>query len=164
MLHPFIQAVCPVDCPDDAFYLKPLTVKRADGCWFSKQPLGHNILANVVKRMCSSPVIHGYKTKHSTSASRLYHKGIDEQLIMEWTGHHSLEGIQSYKRMSTEQVMVLSDILNRENSNKRMTIDDAFSSVHQLLQYIYYRLNYLYVYYILIAIKIDCPRLFSQTL
>ncbi len=78
---------------------------------------------------------------------------------MEWTGHHSLEGIQSYKRMSTEQVMVLSDILNHENSNKRMTIDDAFSSVHQLLQYIYYRLNYLHVYYILIAIKIDCPGL-----
>ena len=127
-LFKLYNSVCPVDRPNVAFYLKPLTVKRADGCWFSKQPLGHNILANMVKRMCSSAGIHGYKTNHSlraTSASRLYHKGVDEQLIMERTGHHSLEGIRSYKRTSTEQVMVLSDILNRENSDKRMTIDDT---------------------------------------
>ena len=38
--------------------------------------------------------------------------GIDEQLIMEKTGHHSLEGVRSYKRTNSEQQENLSDILS----------------------------------------------------
>ena len=36
----------------------------------------------------------------ATAATRLYNAGVDEQLIMETTGHRSLEGVRSYKRTS----------------------------------------------------------------
>ena len=65
--------------------------------------------------MCKLAGIHGHKTNHSlraTATSRLDQAGIDEQLVMEVTGHRSLEGVRSYKRTSDTQREVLSDILN----------------------------------------------------
>ena len=59
--------------------------------------------------------INGYKTNHSlraTAATRLYQAGVDEQLIMEKTGHRSLEGMRSYKRTNTVQQENISDILS----------------------------------------------------
>ena len=46
------------------------------------------------------------------TATRLYQAGVDEQLIMERTGHRSLDGVRSYKRTSQEQQVTLSDIMN----------------------------------------------------
>ena len=57
-------------------------------------------------KMCAKDQIQGYKTNHSlhaTAASRLYHKGIDEQLVMERTGHRNIEGVRSYKRTHEQQ-------------------------------------------------------------
>ena len=65
--------------------------------------------------MCEKANIPGYKTNHSlraTTATRLYVEGIDEQLVMERTGHRSIEGVRSYKRTSSEQQENISDILN----------------------------------------------------
>ncbi len=45
--------------------------------------------------------------------------GIDEQLVMERTGHRSLEGVRSYKRTSAEQQETVSDILS--NAKKHCT-------------------------------------------
>ena len=55
-----------------------------------------------------------YKTNHSlraTAATRLYLSVVDEHLVMERTGHCSIEGIQSYKTTSREQQENISDIL-----------------------------------------------------
>ncbi len=63
---------------------------------------------------------YGNTDNHSlraTAATRLYSSGIDEQLVMERTGHRSTEGIRSYKRTSTEQQVAVSDILN--NATKK---------------------------------------------
>ena len=38
---------------------------------------------------------------------------------MERTGHHSLDGVRSYKRKSNEQVMTMSDILNAPAKKRR---------------------------------------------
>ena len=46
------------------------------------------------------------------TATQLYPAGVDEQLIMERTGHHSINGIRSYKRTSAEQLESVSDILS----------------------------------------------------
>ena len=57
-----------------------------------------------------------YRTNHSlrlTSVTRLYQSGVDEQLVMERTGHRSLDRVRSYKRTSDSQREALSDILNR---------------------------------------------------
>ena len=105
--------LCPQDRPSDAFYLSPLA-KPKEHCWFSKTPLGHNTLKNIVKNMCQKAGIQGFKTNHSlraTAATRLYSSGIDEQLVMERTGHRSVEGVRSYKRTSSEQQKNVSDIL-----------------------------------------------------
>ena len=69
-----------------------------------------------MSRLCKSAGIPGYKTNHSlraTLTTRLYQSGVDEQLIMERTGHRSLEGVRSYKRTSDTQREALSDILNQ---------------------------------------------------
>ena len=79
---------------DDAFYLTPLQ-KYHDKIWFSRQPVGHNTLQKLIPTACSEAGIKGHRTNHSlraTAATALYKAGIDEQLIMEQTGHVSLSG------------------------------------------------------------------------
>ncbi len=57
------------------------------------------MLDQTVARLCSAASIKVYRTNHSlraTAATRLYSAGVDEQMIMETTGHRSLEGVRSY--------------------------------------------------------------------
>jgi len=73
-----------------------------------------------VKCLCQKAGIGGYKTNHSlrvTVATRLFQNGMDEQLIMERTGHRSTDGIQAYKRSCNEQQALVSRVLNREKRN-----------------------------------------------
>lgn len=100
--------------------LGPVTNKppcHQTNCWYSAKLLGHYTLSKTVSRLCTAAGIQGFKTNHSlraTTATRLYQYGVDEQLVMERTGHRSLEGVRSYKRTSDEQREALSDILNRK--------------------------------------------------
>ena len=117
-------------CPDtpaelNAFYLMPST-KPTKSCWYTLKPLGHNTLTKTISRLCQAAGISGFKTNHSlraTAATRLYQHGVDEQLVMERTGHRSLEGVRNYKRTSNEQREALSDILN----NKVPRIDNTLT-------------------------------------
>ena len=47
------------------------------------------------------------------TCQRYTHKGIDEQLIMERTGHRSLEGVRSYKRTDEQQQIAVSNVLQQ---------------------------------------------------
>ena len=74
--------------------------------------------------MCKKAGIAGFKTNHSlraTAATRLYKEGVDKQLIMERTGHHSIDGVRNYKRTATEQVVEISEILNNTKKMKSST-------------------------------------------
>ena len=85
----------------DVFYLTPIPSPNGK-VWFKTTPMGINTLRSTVKSLCARSGVEGYKTNHSlrvTAATRLYHKGVDEQLIMERTGHRSLDGVRSYKRV-----------------------------------------------------------------
>lgn len=116
-------SLCPVEAPANAFYLTPLKKPKED-CWYSISPVGKNKLAKAVSTMCKTCGIQGFKTNHSlraTAATRLYSSGVDEQLVMERTGHRSLEGIRSYKRTSSEQQETVSDILS--NPKKACTAE-----------------------------------------
>ena len=58
--------------------------------WYSKKPIGHKVLSLTVGRLCRLAGIEGYYTNHplcTTITTRLYQSGIDEQLVMERTGH-----------------------------------------------------------------------------
>ena len=107
------NALCPYNRPEGAFYLAPLKNPK-ENCWYSASPIGRNKLAKAVSNMCKECGIQGFRTNHSlraTAATRLYASGVDEQLVMERTGHRSIEGIRSYKRTSSEQQQAVSDIL-----------------------------------------------------
>ena len=108
------NSLCPEDRPDDAFYLKPLPVPRANQ-WYSKAPIGQNIISNIVARLCQkgrnrwpsnrpfSESYSGYKTIPS---------GVDEQLIMEQTGHRSVQCVRSYIKGQVQNSKSLSDVLS----------------------------------------------------
>ena len=101
---------CPQDRNTEAFYLTPLKKPKSD-IWFSNAPVGHNTLAQTVKRLCKAAGISGFKTNHSlrvTSATRLFNCA----LIMGRTGHQSSEGLKPYKRICEEQKQQVSVVLN----------------------------------------------------
>ena len=114
-LFKLYQQLHPPDRSKNTFYyFKPLKNPTAH-IWFTTKLIGHNPLEQTVARLCSAAGIQEFRTNHSlraTTATRLYQAGVDEQLIMETTGHRSLEGARSYKRTSEDQKEVLSDILN----------------------------------------------------
>ena len=113
-LFKLYRSLCPSNPPKDAFYLQPLS-KPTPTYWFSNKPMGHNKLEGTVARLCKAAGIPGYRTNHSlraTAATRLYNAGVEEQQVMERTGHRSLDGVRTYKRTSMQQKEALSDILN----------------------------------------------------
>lgn len=115
----------PAQC-DDAFYLTPLR-KPKGVIWYSKMPVGHNTLSKTVSRLCKDGGIAGYKTNHSlrmTAATRLFHSGVDEQLIMSHTGHRSVDGVRTYKRETAVQKRSISQVLNSA-SNGQPTLYQA---------------------------------------
>lgn len=122
-LYKLYNTRCPINRPDHAYYLKPLQMPQTDHCWYTNQPVGHCTLSNTIKRLCNEAGIPGYRTNHSlraTAATRLHQSGcVEEQEIMERTGHRSIEAVRSYKRASREQLEQVSDILNNENSQKK---------------------------------------------
>ena len=99
--------------PSDALYLQPLSKLHAD-CWYKFKPVGHNPLSLTVKKLTEKLGLEGYYMSHSlrrTCATRLYQKDIKEQQIMGITGHHSKDGVQTYKVTSVDQEEKLSKIL-----------------------------------------------------
>ena len=94
-LYKLYTSLCPEDRPPDSFYLLPMQKPTAT-CWYSNRPLGYHKLGTTVARLCKMAGIAGYKTNQSlrvTAATRLYDSGVDEELVMETTGHCSTEGV-----------------------------------------------------------------------
>ena len=129
-LYKMYQSKCPENRPDGAFYLKPLADPKTS-VWYSKQPVGHNMLMNTVRRLCNEAGIEGFFTNHSlrtTAATRLFAAGMDEQLIMLRTGHRSATGVRSYKRTTSTLKKQTSSVLN-DCTNVNVTNIDADESL-----------------------------------
>ena len=95
-----------------SFYLQPRK-KYSPNSWYQNRPAGANKLRDCIKEMCKKAGFPGHFTNHSlraTSATKMYRSDIDEQLIMEITGHRSL-AVRSYKRTSDFQRKKASDCL-----------------------------------------------------
>ena len=93
----------------------PHTTEETKGRYLAgTTPIGHNTLSKTVYVMQQELVVLK-QTMHSlrvTSATRLFQSGMDEQLIMGRTGHRSIDGIRTYKRVSNEQKEDISNVLN----------------------------------------------------
>ena len=78
----------------------PNISKKAKGSvLYTKSPIGHNTLAKTVARVCQAGGVPGFKMNHSLrviTATRLFQRGVDEQLIMACTGYRSIEGLRTY--------------------------------------------------------------------
>ena len=88
-----------LDDPNAVFYwkAKEKTPLDSDAPWFMMQPVGRNVLATMMKKMCESVGIQG-KTNHSlraTGATRLFEGNVPEKLIQERTGYRSSEALWS---------------------------------------------------------------------
>ena len=86
--------LCPRSTESNAFYLQP-SKKPTATSWFINKPVGHNTLQNTMLRLYNLAGLQGFYTM------MLYNSGVDEQLVMETTGHISLEGVRSYKPTHT---------------------------------------------------------------
>lgn len=83
--------------------------------WFTNRPIGKNKLAGFMKRISEKAGVPHHVTNHSlraTCATRLYEANVDEQLIMERTGHRSLNGVRAYKRTSDIHLEQCSAVLD----------------------------------------------------
>lgn len=101
-LYKLYNSLCPPNRPNNTLNLQPLQ-KPIKDLWYSTKPVGHLTLEKTVNRMCREVGISGYYTNHylrATAATRLHQSGVEEQEIMERTGHRSTEAIRSYKRTS----------------------------------------------------------------
>ena len=99
---------------ENLFYLTPLSAVNSN-IWYSTVPVGHNPLSKCVSNLCKLAGFNGFFYNHSlraTLATRLYEENVDEQLIMERTGHRSVSGVRSYKRTSDCMKQNLSNIIN----------------------------------------------------
>ncbi len=62
----------------------------------------------------------GHYTNHSlrvSAATHLFDSGVDEQLIMNRTGHSGTDGVRVYKRASEKLQEYTSDVLNQATSS-----------------------------------------------
>ena len=94
-LYKKYMSLRPPDAPPNVFYLKPHP-SHSSGYWHYPQPIGHNVLRATVKRLCNGIGLEGYYTNHSlrqTCATRLFREGVEEQQIMNITGHRSSKAV-----------------------------------------------------------------------
>lgn len=59
-LYKLYNQKCPVNRPNESFYLKPKANPRSD-IWYDARAVGHNIiLAGTIKRLCDKAELKGY--------------------------------------------------------------------------------------------------------
>ena len=83
-------------------------------------PIGKNLLANMVKDMCSEAWLEGKKTNHLlrvAGTTSLYEAGVPEKGIQQCTEHRCLQSLRHYERISSDQEVAISRILSREVDN-----------------------------------------------
>lgn len=105
-------------CPPD-LYLRPL-VHVKENCWYTMQPMGVNTISKIVSTLAKQVGIEGKVTNHScraTSATRMFHSNLEEQLVMEKTGHRS-NAVRSYKQTSDKQLRDVSSVLYGQSTTE----------------------------------------------
>uniref|UniRef100_A0A1X7USH0 ZMYM2-like/QRICH1 C-terminal domain-containing protein n=2 Tax=Amphimedon queenslandica TaxID=400682 RepID=A0A1X7USH0_AMPQE len=101
----------PDSSDSDTFYLRLMiedySCDDSEKQWFYVCAIGHNTLKGMVKGMCKDAGISfEEKSNHSlcaASATRMMDAGLQEKVIMDRTGHHSLDGLKPYSSITDLQ-------------------------------------------------------------
>ena len=130
ILDKYIGKLPPFALEKDVFYLKPL------GAHVATHPLPSPVkLSGMVKAMFSMIGVSG-KTNHSlraTGASELFQAGVPEKIVQERTGHRSVKALRLYERTTTNQHMVVSNILAAPATELATDSDTPASSNEEAL-------------------------------
>lgn len=111
LLDKYIAKLPPEAFDADVFYLRPADSLKQ---WYSRQPLGRNTLASMMKMMSKEAGLKGDFTNHSLQAygaSEMFQKSVSKKLIQQCTGHRSLEALRKYENASEMQVVKVSHAL-----------------------------------------------------
>ncbi|KAK3082931.1 hypothetical protein FSP39_009329 [Pinctada imbricata] len=103
------------------FYRRPLAASGSVSVRYGEQVLGINKLKGLMKEITGKAGLQENFTNHSgrrTCATQLYHAGVDEQEIMQRTGHRSETADRKYKRTNSALQGHVSEILNPPTSKK----------------------------------------------
>ena len=105
------------------------------------QPMGRHKLSEIVSELLSQIGVSGKISNHSLRASavtHLYQQDVDEQLIMEHTGHCS-NAVRLYKHTSNGQIRDVSNILysnvkenDREFASNKCAHTECNASDHKV--------------------------------
>lgn len=105
------------------FYRRPLPGEPQK---FGNQIVGVNKLKTMMKEITDRAGLKGHFTNHSgkrSCATQLYMAGIDEQEIMQRTGHRSEKGVQHYKETSNDILKKVSSVLDPPLKRKSSVLD-----------------------------------------
>lgn len=100
------------------------------GTWYSDKPMGVNALKSVVKNITKNAGVEGKFSNHSlrvTTATRLFQRGVDEQIIKEVTGHKS-DAVKMYKHSNTQVLRAASSTLSRNQKSSGTMLSTAKKS------------------------------------
>ena len=124
----FYLSKVPPECiaNDSKFYLHPLPfTPTGSRPWFYADPVGIQKIKTVVKDMCHDSGFQGNFTNHSlraTGATTLFDAGVPEAIIQKRSGHKSTAALRMYERVTSEQELVVSNILQ---SQEKLTYRSA---------------------------------------
>ena len=139
ILNKYLSKIPPAAFQHDYFYLRPVKQVGSDGFWYTTQVVGRNTLAKMVPNMFVEAGIEKNATNHSlrsTGTSQLFCAGVPEKIIMQRTGHKSLDGVCAYERTSGEQQMAVSKILTEQNGRQSGQFNDVVGSIEKEKKYI----------------------------
>ena len=114
ILDKYFSKLPPEAFSNDIFFLRPIERHEDSKHWYSKMPVGRNILDIKLSGMCKMANIEGKISNHSlraTSATTMFQMGVPEKIIQEHTGHRSLEALRTYERANEDQHRAASKVL-----------------------------------------------------
>ena len=135
LLDKYLSKLPPGAKENDTFYLK---LKQSAPThplkpWYTQVPIGRNVLGQMVKNMFKDANIEKPVTNHSLvpyGVSKMFAANVPEKIIMERSGHCSLEGVKKYEQTNPLQELQVCQVLD----NKPIPNNQPLPAIQQCSQ------------------------------